>query len=120
MDAIEWAGGLLVVDELAELAALDMTDNPRSVVDGDTTTEDRVDRHPAVDPTSVVADLESFALLGLDQVEVLTTVHLAQHDVANIERVVVIDWFDGAELTRLDSARHRVTTRPKLDRLTLF
>ncbi len=53
--------------------------------DADTTPEDRAGRHPAVDPTAVVADLEPLALDGLDQVEIFAAVDLAEHDVTDAE-----------------------------------
>jgi hypothetical protein len=78
--------------------------------------EDRPGRHPAVDPTAVVADLEPLPLDGLDQVEVFAAFDLAEHDVADADGSR-IDGLDRAELPRLDLARHRVAAGAERDGL---
>src|SRR5207248_2012838 len=60
-----------------------------SCLDGDALAEDGAGRHPPVDPPAVVADLEPLPLDRLDQVQVLPAVHLAQHDVADPQRLGV-------------------------------
>ena len=47
---------------------------------------DAVRTDPAVDPASVVPDLKPVALDGFHQMQILLAVHLAQHDVAYLQR----------------------------------
>lgn len=74
---------------------------------------------PAVDVTLVVADLEMVDVLGRDEVEKHSTVHLAQDDVTLVDDVVLRRLYRH-ELTRFDLRRHAVPVWPELDRLTLF
>jgi hypothetical protein len=47
------------------------------ILDSDATPDDLAGRHPAVDPTAIIADLKPVALEGLDQVEIFSAVDLA-------------------------------------------
>ena len=60
----------------------------------DETAEDRVRADPTVDEAAVVSDLESLALNRLDDVEVFRALDLAQHDIANLD--VLLLWNVGA------------------------
>src|SRR5262245_5233278 len=87
-----------------------------STLDADALAVDGAGGHPAVDPPAVVADLEARPLNGLDEVQVLAAPHLAQDDVADLERRGV-NRLHRAELPRLDLAGHRVAARPEGHRL---
>lgn len=52
---------------------------------------------PAINPPTVVPDLEPFPLDGLYQVQILEPIYLAQDDVADLQ-VLHFDRDDGAEL----------------------
>src|SRR5262245_40899184 len=54
-------------------------------LDPGTFAEDAVRADPAVDPATVVPNLEASSLDRLHQMQVLLAVHLAQHDVADLE-----------------------------------
>jgi hypothetical protein len=43
--------------------------------------------YPAVDAAAVIADLEPVSLPGFDEVDILATVDLAQHDIARLKVV---------------------------------
>src|SRR5262249_22125058 len=88
---------------------------PASRLDAHAFAVDGSTRNPAVDAAAVVADLVALALDRLDEMQILAAVHLAQHDVADLERAG--RRHDGAELAGLDLARHRVAARPELHTL---
>jgi len=56
----------------------------RSSLDPGAFAEDAVLTDPAVDPATVVPDLEAVPLDRLHQMQVVLAVHLAQHDVAQL------------------------------------
>src|SRR5262245_26750184 len=70
--------------------------------------------HPTVDATAVVANLEPLSLPGLDEVEILRPIHLAEDDVAYL-KFVGTHRRHRAQLTGVNLARHRIPTRTKLD-----
>jgi hypothetical protein len=78
---------------------------------------DTLSSDPAIDEAAVVADLELVSLPGLDDVKILTSVDLAQHDVPYL-KALRLHRLNGAELTGLNPSRHRVTPRPELCHLT--
>jgi hypothetical protein len=90
----------------------------RSVLDLDAAAEDGVVADPAVDEATVVADLEAGALNCLEEVQVFPAIYLAENDVAHLERAVVLNWIDGAKLTRFDFALHRAAARAELNSST--
>src|SRR5262245_34114285 len=57
--------------------------NVTLILDAHVSPEDCAGRYPAVALPAVVADLEARPLDRLDQVQALSAVHLAQHDVAD-------------------------------------
>ena len=63
----------------------------------DALAEDGVGGNPSVNSASIVPDLKTFPLHRLDEVEVLETIHLAQHDVTDLQRLGN-DWGNRAEL----------------------
>jgi hypothetical protein len=76
--------------------------------------EDAVLADPAVDPATVVPNLKPISLDRLYQMQVVPTVHLAQHDVAHLQgrrdhRL------DRTQLPGLDSTPHRVPPGPEVN-----
>jgi hypothetical protein len=63
--------------------------------------------------------LESLPLDGLDQVQILEAVHLAQHNVSNLQ-IVGCDRENRAKLAGVDFARHGIPAWTKLNRFAFF
>lgn len=60
---------------------------PAHSFNSDTLSVDAIRTDPTVDAPAIVANLESVALPGLDEVNILVPVNLAQDDVANLKIV---------------------------------
>jgi hypothetical protein len=86
--------------------------------DSDTLSVDPIGANPTVDPSAIVPNLESVALSGLDEMDILVAVDLAQNDVTD-RQVVKIHRHNGAELSRLNLPAHGIPTRAKLYRVAL-
>jgi hypothetical protein len=63
--------------------------------DSDTLSVNRIGPYPAVDTSAIVPNLESVALSGLDEVDILVAVDLAQNDITDF-KVVRIRRHNGA------------------------
>ena len=72
---------------------------------------------PPVDKPAVIADLIAAMFNGLDDMQVLISLNLAQHDIPNFQ-LCRIDRDDSAELPRLDASNNGVTVGTKLNHLT--
>jgi hypothetical protein len=70
---------------------------------------------PAVNPASIVSDLESVIGASLNQVQVLSSVNFAQNNVTGLD-FMLTKRFDRYQLAALDFSGHAVATRPKLNR----
>jgi len=75
--------------------------------------------NPAVDTTTVVADLKSLTLDGLDEVNVLAATHSAHNNVADAQGAGVNRRY-GAELPRFYAPRHGVAPGAKRNRFALL
>ena len=82
--------------------------------------ENRICSYPPVNAPAIVADLKSFSLNRLDEVNILSAIYLAQHNIASDQRRRVFDWFNGAELAGFDSTNHRVPAGAKLNGFALL
>ena len=67
-----------------------------SDVDSDAASKDSVSTDPTIDTASIVPDLESFTLLGFDQVNVFPSIDFAKHDVTDLNFVFWDNWNDRA------------------------
>lgn len=86
---------------LTDFAASELDDMqgrcPAFSFDSDTLTVNSIQTDPTVNPSAIVADLETVALPGFDKMDVLVTVHLAQNDITD-SQVVWIRRDDCAQL----------------------
>src|SRR5690348_2755199 len=118
------SAGSLVGVALWPLTSADATESPsmhsngRSLVlNTRALSEDAVSTNPAVDETTIVADLKPRTLNGLHDVQILVAPDLTEDDVADFE-CGRIDRHDRAQLTRFDAPAHRAASRPKRNGLT--
>ena len=61
--------------------------------------------NPAIDPTPIVTNQKSVLISSFDKVKILASMNLTKHNVTDLEHIC-IDWFYGAELTRLNFPNH--------------
>ena len=92
---------------------------PRSRFDRNTFAKDRMRANPAVDATTVVANLKSVTLNGLDEVDVLAATHAAHNNVADTQGAGV-NWRYRTQLSRFNAPRHGVTPGTKRNRFALL
>lgn len=83
-------------------------------MNSDALPKDGMDRHPSVDPAPVVADLESRALNGFDEVQVFPALHLAEHDIPDLQLFWEY-WHHGAQLAGFDFTGHRIAAGTERD-----
>lgn len=72
-------------------------DGPGSL-NSDALPVDPVFPDPAVDPAAVVSDLKPLCLDRLDEVQILKSVYLAEHNITNLQ-TFAFAWNDRAKLT---------------------
>lgn len=88
--------------------------------DSDQSAKDGLWSDPTVDASAIVANLEAISTDRLDEMQILLTFDLAEHDVTGLQDRVVADRLDDAKLTRLDFALHRVSARSKRNGVPVF
>jgi hypothetical protein len=80
--------------------------------DSDALPKDAVRSDPAIDPTAIIANLETLPVDGLHEMKILCTSHFAEHDVTHDESGT-IHWYNRAKVAGLDSPLHRRASGPE-------